>query len=315
MIARALLAGWLVALALPAAAFELALKHTAEQTTMILTLRELIETGATGVPAALLATVLPGKGKVGDEVGYTRAEITRALGAAGERVRWRGAERVRVLRRAGHALAPDRYVDWARQALLAHLADADERIEAQAAGSYRALALPAGTAGFNARFAPASRRSAKVWLDISVDGSPYTSVAVAFELRRFRSAWVLRQPGSRHQLLHPAVVEAATVDVGTANGEPIAGLEQLQGQRLRRDFPAGRPLAAGDIEPRPAIASGAAVAVYANVGRVTVQTKAVAQRDGHIGQRIPVRTSPGNEALAVEVIGENRAIVSHHIRP
>lgn len=300
-----------------AAGIELQLKANAEQTTMTLLVGDVIELDAAG-DRALLATRLPNKGKVGDTVVFTRAELTRAISGAksvSRSLRWTGAQRV-LVRRRGVMLEPAQYIEWARERLHTHLRAGAERVELKLIGSYRALAIPVGQHSVTARFAPEdSARSDRIWLDLAVDGQYYTTVALAFEVRRFAPALVLREAGAKYQALAPERAMLATVDIGVANGTPLDDPRQLLGKRLRHDLAPGYPIATGDIENRPSIEVGAEVQVYASVGRVVVQTRGIAQRDGHVGQRIRVLTPNNNEQLAVEVIGDNRAMVSNRPQP
>lgn len=309
-----LIASLVLCHAAAAAELELQLKANVEQTTMTLSVRDVVESAGDDVAGpALLAAALPEKGRVGETVAYTRADVERVLAAratAPLTVRWRGAPRVLVIRR-GDMLEPATYVAWARERLFAHLASDGERIELQPAGTYRAVAIPAGERAIEARFAATDiGRSARVWLDVAVDGRFYTTLAVAFDVRRFARALALKQDGAKHQALAPEQVAEITGAVSSANGRAVTDPRRLEGQRLRHPVAAGVPLGEADIEPRPAVTTGADVQVFASVGRVVVQTRASAERDGRIGERIRVLVPNNNERLAVEVIGENRAMVT-----
>jgi flagella basal body P-ring formation protein FlgA len=263
---------------------------------------------------SLRKLALPAKGKVGDTVVYARAEIAalvdKAFPGLAQRLRWSGPERVLVERR-GVVVAPDEYIEWAARELRAHWATLDGRIELQAVNDYRPLTLPRGVRSVEARFTGDEvRRTSKVWLDIAIDGKPYTTATVVFDVRWWRPALVLKQRGNARQRMQPELTTVAEVDISLANGVALQDAQQLQGKRLRRDTEAGRPLSADDLEDIPAVELGATVRVETQVGRVAIQTLAVAERDGAIGQRIAVRHPKNNEQLMVEVIGENRAIVS-----
>lgn len=306
---------WLGGMGWVEAAVLLELKEQAVQNTTVLPLGEVATiSGAAALQKGLRDIVLPGKGKVGDTVTYTRDEITQQIGRQhpdwAPLLRWSGAQRVLVQRR-GVMVAAQEYIGWAREYLLAHWATKSGHFLLQPINEYRPLIIPDGTRSISARFTDDTvRRTSKVWLDIAVDGRPYSSAAVIFDVRWLDSAWVLKQRGSARQNLGEAMLSNTEVDVSLTNGALLKDVRQLIGKRLRHDVEAGVALGAGDLEDKPAIEQGAVVQVFTKVGRVLVRTQAVAQRDGYIGQRIAVKNAQTNEQLTVEVIGENRAVVS-----
>jgi flagella basal body P-ring formation protein FlgA len=312
LLACGLLAGIGVTAATP---LEIGLAARIQQDSAALTLGDIATIDGSGpVPQSLRKLALPGKGRIGDTVVYTRAEIAalidRSFPGSAQNLRWSGPERVLVERR-GTIVAQEEYIGWAAERLRAHWATVEGRIELQAINDYRPLALPAGARSIEARFAGSEiRRTTKVWLDIAVDGKPYTTATVVFDVRWWRPALVLKQRGIARQRLQPELAALTEVDISLANGATLQDPRQLQGTRLCRDTEAGRPLTAADIEDIPAVELGATVRVHTQVGRVAIQTLAVAQRDGAIGQRIAVKHPKNNEQMMVEVIGENRAIVS-----
>jgi len=301
---------WALAAA-PVSAQELALalKSNATQDGSTLPLQA-VAGGATTAQATL---ELPLKGRVGDTVVYTRAELGALIERRlpGARLRWSGAERVLVYRR-GQALAAGQYVAWAQERLQSQLAGSEGRFEIAPIGDYRDLNLPGGAVNAKAHFdAGVGRRETRVWLDLLVDGNFYTTVPVQFRVRHFLSALVLLQTGTAHLPLGAAQVEQREVDVSEVRGAALRAPQQLAGMRLRHDVAAGVALSEEDIELRPPVRSGSEIQVFATVGSIVVQTGAVAQRDGFIGQRIGAWLPKNNEQLMVEVIGEDRAIVSN----
>jgi flagella basal body P-ring formation protein FlgA len=294
-----------------AAAITVALHPEAVQPGMRLTLAQVADVeGATG----LRELALPARGKVGDSIVFTRTELARYIGAAhpglANALRWSGATRVTV-RRTGIAVQPQEYLGWAREQLLAHFAGSGGRFEVQPKGNYRPLRVPEGARAITARFDGGQpRRATRVWLDIAVDRQHYASIAVLFDVRWWRPALVLKQSGQARQHLRPAMVATAMADVSLARGHLVDTPEQLRGMRLRHAVAEGRALTDDDIEATPAVETGARVNAYTRVRRVLIQTLVIAQQDGNIGQRIEAAVAGSNEKLTVEVIGENRAMVS-----
>jgi flagella basal body P-ring formation protein FlgA len=124
----------------------------------------------------------------------------------------------------------------------------------------------------------------------------------------------LKQAQSARVPLTAEMVTLGEVDAALIGGEILQDTQQLSDQRLRRDMAAGAALRRSDIEIKPPVTAGTNVDVFAQVGRIVVQTRAVAERDGFVGQSISARLPNTQEQLMIEVIGEDRAIVSNNIR-
>jgi flagella basal body P-ring formation protein FlgA len=84
---------------------------------------------------------------------------------------------------------------------------------------------------------------------------------------------------------------------------------QTSGMRMRTSRAAGEPLCAEHLEPMPAVARGEIVTVQYVSERVTVARRAIAQRDGEIGQRILVRGTDGGVPFRARVSGAGEVVV------
>jgi flagellar basal body P-ring formation protein FlgA len=272
-----------------------------------------VVTGAAAEQKTVSELALPTRGRVGDTVVYGRAEIARLLAQRHPQLhelQWAGAARV-LVQRSGQTLPAAALVEQARTQLLAALAPRDGRFVLQPLTEPRALALPAGRPQLTARAPQQIGPRMKVWLDVAVDGRHYVSVPVTFAVTWLRPALILTRAQPAKAVLGADAVALGEVDAAPAGGAVVQESRQLVGKRLRRGLNEGAVLRETDLEERPAIAAGAGVDVFTAVGRVVVQTKAIAERDGFVGQSIAARTLQTNESLMIEVIGEDRAIVSN----
>jgi flagella basal body P-ring formation protein FlgA len=148
-----------------------------------------------------------------------------------------------------------------------------------------------------------------VWVDVSVDGHVRRTLPVSFEVRWIKPALVVNEHVAAKLELGADRVTLREVDVARAHGEALTSVAQLQGKRLRRELGANAVLGSEDIEDKPPVAAGEQIAVLASVGRVTVRTVGIAQRDGFSGDRIGVRVGDGKQRLRAKVIGENQVRV------
>lgn len=291
------------------------LQAQAMQRGSVLTLRDIARVSGTQRECDVLNMLeLPARGRVGDTVIYTSADVARRIAQAqpalAVQLRMAGAGRTEVTRR-GRELAASDYVATAQAQLLARTVVSEGHVSVSPAGEYPSLAIPEGTAQVNARIeAGAVRSRMRVWLDIAVDGRPYTSVPVTFDVQWRRRGLILQRAQKAKSPLAPESAQVAEVDAAQSGGDVLVDALQLTGKRLRHDMAAGSALRTSDIEDKPPVEAGASIDVLSRVGSVVVQTRAVAERDGFVGQRIGTRTVRDNEILMVEVIGEDRAMVS-----
>jgi flagella basal body P-ring formation protein FlgA len=301
----------------PAAdAASIELQTRAQQHGAVLTLMQVASvSGSAQERRQLEALALPARGKVGDTVAYTRADIARQIASAQPQLRgavqFAGAQRV-LVERTGQLLPATQLLQTAQVQLAAALASYGGHIGLRALTAPRAVLVPAGHWQLAARPDSGIGPRMKVWLDVAVDGHRYTSVPVTFAVTWLRPALVLTRAQPAKAVLGADAVTVAEIDAAPFGAALLQDPQQLAGKRLRRAMNVGAVLSAEDIEQRPAIAAGSGVDVFAAVGRVVVQTRAIAERDGFIGQSIAARTFATNEPLMIEVIGEDRAIVSNN---
>lgn len=92
--------------------------------------------------------------------------------------------------------------------------------------------------------------------------------------------------------------ELARVDMTCCEGRPIASLNALQGQRLRRAVRAGTPVLEEDLGQRPDVAAQQKVRLAVERGAIRIVVAGTALADGTIGERIRVR--PQGSQMAVQ---------------
>ena len=258
--------------------------------------------------------MLPLKGRVGDSIQYKKTDIEKYILKSGHGlkggIKFLGSDRV-VLVRKGMLLEPETYIAVAKAAIDQQLLQQASAITTELEGDYPQLKIPVGDLTIQAAADTSGiRKEMKVWVAVEVDGQSYTSVPVTFKVKWPRSAYVLNRLVNAKSSLTEDMLTRTEVNAAGISGELVAGFDQVKGQRLRHTLEADAVLRMDDVEQRPLIVSGNEVDVMARVGGIVVQTKAVAENDGFMGQTIKARVTNTREKLLVEVIGEGRAIVS-----
>lgn len=213
--------------------------------------------------------------------------------------------------RAAPVVTTAAYVDFAQAALLESLRSREGRVELTTRGDYRDVALASGgDLKLRARVANADATpNVVVWVDIVVANRIVRHLPVHFRVSRFLPALVAKRRLPARSGLETDMFEQREMNVARVRGGAVTSLAQLRGKRLRRELAADDVLPLAAIEERPPVEVGERIQIVAHIGRVTVQTTAIAQRDGFTGQRIDARLLDGSTTLSVEVVGEDRARV------
>lgn len=258
--------------------------------------------------------MLPVKGKVGETVQYRRNDVAKCIAFKHPElmrgIQFDGAEQV-LLTRRGEPLPVMAYTRAAKSELDEKLTQFSGTIKTELDGNYREVMIPRGRLELRTQAQINSVRSnIKVWVDIYVDGQHYTSIPVAFKVYWPQQALALTSPTKAKSSITEGMLSRVAINAAEIAGVLVTSPQQLQAKRLRHEMEAGAVVRLEDLEEMPLIASGDDIDVIAQVGGIVVQTKAVAERDGFMGQLIKTRLSKSQENLLVKVIGEGRAIVS-----
>jgi flagella basal body P-ring formation protein FlgA len=218
---------------------------------------------------------------------------------------WRGAPAVRI-RGRGQRLAADRLQDAAVPALYAALGGEFEAIEMQPVGGFDGINVPAGKVRLAARV-PASQRPARrmsALVDVSVDGSVYTTVPVWFSVRASRPALLARVPLRPGEPVRAGDFQVQTVDVAANAAPALRGNAPLEGLQLRRAIEPGMVLSAAHVEERPSVARNEQVKVRVVQGSVTIETTGQALADARVGEVIKVRGAGSGEPYPARVVAD-----------
>ncbi len=242
----------------------------------------------------------PGEGRI-----LTRETVSALLlrAAPNLRVRITGADACRV-QTDEVRLSSEEVGLLARRAVAERLGTADARLSLAAAPA--ALRAPAGRfcTSFRAVVSTSDPLPARVRVQVRavVDGAPGPAVEVelllATEVRVLVAARMLL-PG---RALSSDDVKLVQMPSAALPPAPIAAPQIVIGLLPKGRIEVGRALQLSDFRRPPAVVRGDPVVIEIVSGRLTVRGEGLVQGDGATGERVSVKTRPGNRVLSAEVI-------------
>jgi flagella basal body P-ring formation protein FlgA len=169
--------------------------------------------------------------------------------------------------------------------------------------------LPSGTIrleGILANSTPKKRMC--VWVNIFVDDQPYQRVPVWFRVSAHQKVLAAKRDLTLADTLSSSIFNETVIDITTNRGTPVDTSAMLEQYRLSKPVKSGHVLVENDIVATKDVDSNSLVRVVSVVGRVTIETSAIATQSGAIGERIAVRPPEGTDLYHAIVIGKNRAL-------
>ena len=223
---------------------------------------------------------------------------------------WLGADEIR-LRGQGQRVAAAALTDAAARALFAQLQGQADVLSLQPVGALEAISVPAGALGLSARV-PAPDRLARrmsALVDVSVDGTVYTTVVAWFSVRAQRPALLAQVALRPGDALRAGDFRRQTVDVADASGQALPASLSLDGLQLRRALEPGTVLTAAHVQPRPSVSRDDRVTVRVVQGTVTIETTGRALSDARIGELIKVSSTTSIEPYTARVVADGVVLV------
>jgi flagella basal body P-ring formation protein FlgA len=197
----------------------------------------------------------------------------------------------------------------AERSLMAALADAYPRVSEWAIEPLlgkRQEAQLANIGPFHATVVHVGKRSA---VRVTREAAKGSSSVVWFDVRGMQSIPSARTDIRARTSLVPQMSDYALQDAVALDCSPIESPEALTGMRTTRTVRAGEPICIESIERRPAVARGEDVTVTSTAGGVTIVGRAIAQRDGGVGEVLEFKSPSSGEIFSAAVTGEREVAV------
>lgn len=225
-----------------------------------------------------------------------------------------GARQIAVERRTV-VYPATRQIEQARQYLLQRLHEqypALGQVDIAAVGDLPDLSLPAGA--IDARPRPLQgnglAKRVCVWLDLRVDGKTYRSVPVWLSVAAHGPALVARHAIKPRESVQPSDFVQEDRDVAELGSPALTTVADLAGQRARTFIPAGAIAQRKDFEPNPSVRADETVDVRVTAGAIVIETQAVAEEDGRVGDTVRVRNPITASIFTARVVGDKLVAIT-----
>lgn len=226
----------------------------------------------------------------------------------------RGATQVFVSLRT-QRVAAERLHGIAREHLEAHLravAPSVSRLVVEPVGALGDLQVAGGEIDIEPRALKNTRPAKRicVWLDVRRDGKAYRSIPVWMSVQAYAPVLTTTRAFEPRENIPPSAVARAERDIAAVRGDWLSGDDEIAGRRTRFHVPAGAVLRRRDVELSPVVLTDQEVDVRVAVGAVVIQTKAVAEEEGHVGEYIRVRNPSSASIFMARVVGDKAVLVT-----
>lgn len=149
----------------------------------------------------------------------------------------------------------------------------------------------------------------RVWVNVRRNGELLRSVPVWFALRAMAPVLVTEQFHRAHESLDRSTVRVEERDIALMSDLPLEREADLELLRTRHAMSAGHALLRRDFEERPPILAGEDVTVRVTYRSIAIETRAVALREGRIGEPIALKNPDSARTYNARVTGPHRAEV------
>jgi flagella basal body P-ring formation protein FlgA len=146
-------------------------------------------------------------------------------------------------------------------------------------------------------------------VQILVDGAPYQTGWVPFQVELFDRATVLVRDVRRGELFGADMFETRRMRVAAQEGNAWLSPDKLIGATATRDLVAGNAVVEADVKRAMLVRQGDTVELAVRKGAIVARASASALQNGSIGDRVRVATGAGGRAITAVVTGRNRVEV------
>ncbi|HYD78327.1 MAG TPA: flagellar basal body P-ring formation chaperone FlgA [Paucimonas sp.] len=230
---------------------------------------------------------------------------------AGNAVMWSGAVAVKV-RSASQSFDGSAIVDAGRRFLHEALAPRFAKVDVQFDERLPDVVLPPGAVTLHARASDLTHVHARmpVWVDIAVDGHVYRAIVLPFKVSAQRLVFVARTALAEGSAVGPNdfdLVEQDVAAIAAVADTPVTS-DEFAPSRLRRALRSGDILRRSQLM-RAGVLRGDIVKLVVATRDVRIETRATAQQDGELGQRVSVKPEHGDTAVAARIVAAGVAAV------
>lgn len=230
--------------------------------------------------------------------------VAKLVPALRNRLQWSGAQAI-TLRGKGQKVDAGQLIDTAAAELGQLHGTRYQALEIRPVGEAEDLFVPQGQVSLVARRAPADGLSKRtcVWVAVHLDGRPYRTVPVWFDVKALAKVLIAKFPRAPGEPMRKSDFGVGTVDVAAYASAPLPADDRaFDSLRLRQPLSAGAPLLRAHVEQRPAVARNDNVNVTIQQGAIVIESTGVALADAQVGEVVKVRNPRSNEMFSATVV-------------
>jgi len=239
------------------------------------------------------------------------SDVAGQLIHSGMRARLGGSPQVVVTTESTRVRGSD-IVSAARSYVLGQLKREGQEISIELRGRVRDLIIAKGTVSLD----PGPLRGASLIGAVTIpvrvmrDGRICEAVQVPLMVRGFRDALVTTKPVSRGESLNERNLCIRKCEITNVRGEVLSNMEDVRGKIAARTLPAGAVLKTDHLAKVEVVQRGELVTVRLNKGSLEIAMKALAMRDGAVGEYIPVQNISSRRRFSARVVGPRTVVVA-----
>ncbi|HEX9812997.1 MAG TPA: flagellar basal body P-ring formation chaperone FlgA [Burkholderiales bacterium] len=149
-----------------------------------------------------------------------------------------------------------------------------------------------------------------VWMDLRLDGKAYRSMPVWLSVAAYAPAVVAKRSIRPREKLGPGDVTVEERDITGTDPALIARPSDIAGRRARVFIAAGNIVQTKNLEPNPPVLADDLVNVRVVAGPILIETQAVAEQDGYVGDYVKLRNPKTAAIFSARVVGENTVAIT-----
>lgn len=239
---------------------------------------------------------------------YTRGELeqfvrSHLLPYTGK-LSWVGANSVKV-HAAAQMLQTGDMVDAVKQEVMQTLGARFSHVGMELAAPVPALDLSPGKVSWQVRAVDADHLLSRlpVWVDISVDGRYSRTAVLSYALKLGQIVRVARRDLPAGSVIAESDFDSKQEDVTEVVQEVLQANEFEAGARTKKSIRKGQILMRDQLSPQGMVLRGDSVKLLLSDGGLQIETRAIAEQDGVIGQRVKIRPETSVAAVTGLIVG------------
>jgi len=143
-----------------------------------------------------------------------------------------------------------------------------------------------------------------------VNGKLERTVPVWLTVKAYAPVLVAKRAIKPREKMEPRSFGVEQRDVAELGNVALALESDLIDKRARTFIPSGAIVRIKDLERNPAVLAEEMVDVRVLAGPIFIETQAVAEQDGYIGDRVRVRNPTTASIFTARVVGDNAVVVT-----